>query len=133
MAIKEIVINLNEGAGQTKTLGFVMGREGATGREIREGIDSSGLASNDYRFMGGSRMLPISEKQEEIWKVTNDGVTIEYKIGDASPAKRPRVDSSGASNEVDGDPQRVRQQQVRHLPLVPHSMLLWKREKEKFI
>lgn len=45
-------------------------------------------------------MLPISSRQEGMWVVNGDEVTIQYKDESESPSKRPRLDSSGASNEV---------------------------------
>lgn len=102
MARKEIVIILHEGTKERNILGFVFGREGATYRELREEIESGGLVSREYRFLGGQRMLPISERQEAMWEVTGDEVTIEHKSDIGSPSKRPRIDVRGTSNKVDG-------------------------------
>ncbi|MCO5576773.1 hypothetical protein L7F22_030593 [Adiantum nelumboides] len=102
MAKKEIVIALHHEGKETKhVLGFVLLKEGGKFKELREEIDSGGLASEGYSLLGGSQMLPISQKQEEMWIVSSDEVLIEYTSCEDTPSKRPRVDSSGASNDID--------------------------------
>ncbi|MCO5558595.1 hypothetical protein L7F22_012181 [Adiantum nelumboides] len=102
MAKKEIVIALHHEGKETKhVLRFVLLKEGGKFKELREEIDFGGLASEGYRFLGGSWMLRISQKQEEMWIVSSDEVLIEYTSCEETPSKRPRVDSSGASNDID--------------------------------
>ena len=101
MARKEILIRLNEGKDQSHVLGFVFLKEGGTYKDLREEIVLDSLISNDFVFLGGSRMLPVGAKQEERWTVDVEEVTTQLREESESPCKRQRVNSEGASNELE--------------------------------
>ncbi|MCO5547135.1 hypothetical protein L7F22_000577 [Adiantum nelumboides] len=74
--------------------------EGGTYKDLRDEIQVGEVACGEFRFLGGSRMLPVSAKQEELWLFSGEEATIEYVINLTTFTKRSRSDLSGASNEV---------------------------------